>query len=139
MLSKATVVEDEGERDESAEIKVTLDPEEASNLITSQSSNNKWVDGYLKEDRFRPPFGFKSAKQKLKLSHLSGGNYLLPVELEMPNTLPGFRHLCFHWKLEKLDSAKITNEGSGSQNKRPIIQPLKANLSNKEKRLISKT
>ena len=85
MLSKVTVEEDEGERDESAEIKVTLDPEKASNLITSQSSNNKWVDGYLKEDRFRPPFGFKPAKQKLKLSHLSGGNYLFPVELEMPN------------------------------------------------------
>ena len=96
--------------------------------------------GYFKEDRFRPPFSFKSAKQKLKLSHLSGGNYLFPVELEMPNTLPGFRHLCFHWKLEKLDSAKITNEGSGSQNKRPINQLLKANhLSNKEKRLILKT
>ena len=73
MLSKVTVEEDEGERDESAEIKVTLDPEKASNLITSQSSNNKWVDGYLKEDRFRPPFGFKPAKQKLKLSHKALG------------------------------------------------------------------
>ena len=48
---------------DSAELTVALGSEEASNLITSQSSDNRWVDGYLHDERLRPPFGFDQSGQ----------------------------------------------------------------------------
>ena len=87
---------------DSAELTVALGSEEASNLITSQSSDNRWVDGYLRDERLRPPFGFDQSGQELKLSHLSGSTNL--------NTKA--RRLCFHWKLQpkKVEEASVSNK-----------------------------
>ena len=87
---------------DSVELIVALGPEEACNLITSQSSDNRWVDGYLRDERLRPPFGFEQSGQELKLSHLSGSTNL--------NTRA--RRLCFHWKLQpkKVEGASVSNK-----------------------------
>ena len=69
-----------------ATVEVDLEPELARHLITSQSTKNIWVDGYLQDQTFRPPFGFD--QDHLRLSHLSG------------DSTPGSRNLCFHWRLE---------------------------------------
>ena len=60
---------------ETGKIELDLEPELASDLITSLSSDNKWVDIY-QTDRFR----------HLTLTHLSG------------NSNHGSKKLCFHWK-----------------------------------------
>ena len=75
---------------DSAELVVSLEPEDASKLITSQSTDNKWVDRYLQDQRLCPPFSFERSGQELKLSHLSG-NTALKTKI---------RRLCFHWKLQ---------------------------------------
>ena len=72
--------------EQSAMIEVDLEPELASHLITSQSTKNVWVDGYLQGQTFRPPFGID--QDQLRLSHLSG------------DPTPGSRNLCFHWQIE---------------------------------------
>ena len=60
---------------ETGKIELDLEPELASDLITSLSSDNKWVDIY-QTDRFR----------HLTLTHLSG------------NSNHGSKNLCFHWE-----------------------------------------
>ena len=94
-------ISDVKEKD-SAELIVALGPEDASNLITSQSSENRWVDEYLRDERPLPPFGFEQGQggQELKLSHLSGSTNL--------NTK--VRRLCFHWKLQKASVSSKENK-----------------------------